>query len=102
EVTASSWAELKVEYEIPEDRTMLNLIIERSGDGATPDFYLDDVKITEVSAPPFDPVVVAAYDFEDGLQGWGPRGSPSVTQETYGYESDHSLYVEGRTSTWNG
>jgi|GEM_PF-259751 len=102
EVTASSWAELKVEYEIPEDRTMLNLIIERSGDGATPDFYLDDVKITEVSAPPFDPVVVAAYDFEDGLQGWGPRGSPSVTQATYGYESDHSLYVEGRTSTWNG
>lgn len=104
-VGADEWVELTGQFTIPETTENPNFIVEyvdSRDDNQYPAFFLDDVKITEVAKPVFDPVVVAAFDFEDGLQGWTARGGATVTQATYGYESDHSLFVEGRTSTWHG
>ncbi|MBR3971062.1 MAG: carbohydrate binding domain-containing protein [Ruminococcus sp.] len=42
------------------------------------------------------------FDFEDGFEGWIPRGvvEMSVTDD-FSYSGDHSLYVSGKTENWN-
>ncbi|MGJ6967264.1 endo-1,4-beta-xylanase [Streptosporangium sp. G11] len=47
---------------------------------------------------------IAAYDFESGTQGWGPRGSgvsvATTTDSAHG--GTRSLLTTGRTATWHG
>ncbi|ADQ05453.1 Endo-1,4-beta-xylanase [Caldicellulosiruptor owensensis OL] len=44
------------------------------------------------------------FDFENGTQGWGPRGVSTTIATVYeqAYEGSYSLKVSGRSSTWDG
>ncbi|MCR6705777.1 MAG: carbohydrate binding domain-containing protein [Cellulomonas sp.] len=46
--------------------------------------------------------VVVQSDFEDGLDGWGARGSSTVSLSTENPRGSQSLLVTGRTESWNG
>ena len=56
----------------------------------------------EVPEEDFDPRVIYVNDFENGeLDGWGPRGSSSVSIVGDGSGND-ALLVTGRTDGWHG
>ncbi len=54
-------------------------------------------------APSGDGTVYFNDTFESGAQGWTGRGAASVTSSSdKAYEGSKSIYVDGRTSAWNG
>jgi endo-1,4-beta-xylanase len=98
EVTDSEWVYLEGLYSYNGDVDELLLYFE-SPDEALVDFHIDDVSIT------LKPVETGAkvYDFEDGAQGWLPRGEAfaSVTSDV-AYAGSQSLLVSDRTADWHG
>ncbi|MBN2394400.1 MAG: endo-1,4-beta-xylanase [Anaerolineae bacterium] len=51
--------------------------------------------------PPAEAVI--QYDFEDGAQGWGPRGEATVdVADDVAHSGAHSLLVTNRTAAWHG
>ena len=42
------------------------------------------------------------HTFEEDTNGWSGRGGASVDKASGGYESSNSLFVSGRTASWNG
>jgi endo-1,4-beta-xylanase len=66
-------------------------------------FYLDDVTITGAVA---GGDVLISSDFEDGLDGWGPRGDGTDPQVSLTTDGDprgtQSALVTGRTQAWHG
>ena len=110
-VTSTAWSQLQGTFTtgaVP--YTTLQLYVESSN--ATLEFYLDDVTITGPAGPPPpppsrcpEPLDQSGFDtgFETGLEGWGPRGSVTLTRSTAQKASgDYSLLVTGRTASWNG
>ncbi|SFR91311.1 endo-1,4-beta-xylanase, partial [Anaeromicropila populeti] len=50
-----------------------------------------------------DGVVVKSYDFEEGLEGWGARGSETVELSTAAsHTGSQCAAITNRTSTWHG
>ncbi|TYQ18353.1 UNVERIFIED_CONTAM: endo-1,4-beta-xylanase [Acetivibrio alkalicellulosi] len=101
-VTDTGWALLSGTYSFQQDLTEMILYVESSGE--TDSFYIDDVTITMTAPPPVKgPVVIANYDFEDGAQGWSPRGSVTLTStDVEFYSGERSLLTTGRSEDWNG
>ncbi len=80
--TADGWVRIGGDYTLPAGLSAATLYIEAEGN--TP-FLLDDVLITGPDGGPGGPepgTTVIDTDFEDGLDGWGPRdggpGAPTV------------------------
>ncbi|GIJ79114.1 endo-1,4-beta-xylanase [Micromonospora phaseoli] len=80
--TADGWVQIGGDYTLPAGLSAATLYVE--AEGSTP-FLLDDVLITAPDGGGGGPepgTVVIDTDFEDGLDGWGPRdggpGAPSV------------------------
>ncbi|GAA1987997.1 endo-1,4-beta-xylanase [Isoptericola halotolerans] len=76
--TADEWVQVGGAYTLPAGLTAAELYLEAAPvDGEHPPFLVDDLVVTAVeSGPPVDqpePGVVLSTDFEDGLDGWGPR-----------------------------
>jgi endo-1,4-beta-xylanase len=98
EITDSDWAYLEGLYSYNGEVDELLLYFE-SPDDALVDFYIDDVSIT------LKPVETGAkiYDFEDGSQGWLPRGEAFVSVSSdVAYSGSQSLLVSDRTADWHG
>lgn len=75
--TGDSWVQIGGSYTLPSGLSSATLYVE--ADGTTP-FLLDDVRITGPAGDPGgpEPGVVRATDFENGLDGWGPRWGNST------------------------
>ncbi|WP_277209501.1 endo-1,4-beta-xylanase [Isoptericola croceus] len=76
--TADEWVEVGGTYTMPTGLSAAQLYLEAAPVGDEhPDFLVDDLIVTgQAAGPPVDqpePGVVLSTDFEDGLDGWGPR-----------------------------
>ncbi|MDR1699691.1 MAG: endo-1,4-beta-xylanase [Lachnoclostridium sp.] len=52
--------------------------------------------------PSSSPELLFAYDFESGTDGFGGRNATVSRVNTAAYSGNYSLFVTGRSSTWNG
>lgn len=100
--TDGDWTRIAGSYSFTStDHDELQLYLE-SPDPAV-SFYLDDVVITAAEAAGD---VLISSDFEDGLDGWGPRGdgtNPQVSLTTDGDpRGTQSALVTARTQPWHG
>ncbi len=105
-VTDSGWAQIGGTYSVTTTETALFLYAQLIGPTSAQSFYLDDVVITETSPPPAG-TPIATYTFQDGgLDGWGPFGSPTLTNTAPPILDPHgdarSLLVTNRTATYMG
>ncbi|MCM3786224.1 endo-1,4-beta-xylanase [Neobacillus mesonae] len=77
-VTASDWTLFKTKgYEVPSRTNEIIIYVEPSGNTLTPDIYIDEVIITDVTPGQTEPEVVdqtgISADFENGLDGFKAR-----------------------------
>ena len=77
-VTDSGWVQIGGSYTVPTTETGLLLYAQLIGATTAQSFYLDQVVITE-TAPPPGGTPIAAYTFADGIDGWSPFGSVSLS-----------------------
>jgi len=102
--TADEWVQIGGTYSLPAGQTEATLYIEAADD--TSSFLVDDILITKPRSGP-QPGIVHSTDFEDGLNGWGPRevGEPghTVTISTeHAHSGVASALVSGRDSQGDG
>ena len=105
-VSDSGWAQIGGTYSPSTTETGLTLYAQLVGATSAQSFYLDNVVITQ-TAPPPGGSSIASYTFSDGgLDGWGPFGSPTLTNATSPVpdpnSNTHSLLVTNRTATYMG
>jgi endo-1,4-beta-xylanase len=95
-VGADGWTTLTGTYSFQGAVSGLILYVESSS--ATDSYYIDNFSVTQTTPAPL------SWDFEDGTtQGWGPFGSPSVTNSTdQAVSGTHSLLTSGRQASFNG
>ena len=98
EVTDSEWSYLEGEYTLGAEAAELLLYFE-SPDEELVDFYVDQVTITLFPKETGEKV----FDFEDGSQGWQPRGDAFVMASSdAAHSGSKSLAVTNRTADWHG
>ncbi len=97
-VTESEWVYLEGQYTLNTSADELLLYFE-SPDEELVGFYIDYVTITLIPKETGDKI----FNFEDGTQGWQPRGDAFVTVSSdVAYSSSQSLAVTDRTADWHG
>ncbi|MGY1841531.1 MULTISPECIES: endo-1,4-beta-xylanase [unclassified Modestobacter] len=102
-VSDGGWTRIGGSYEFAGGVSQLEPYFESPD--ATQDFFLDDIAIVGEAAAPQEPGTVAplATDFEDGLQGWGPRGDARVERTTAdAHSGSASLLTTNRLQNWQG
>ncbi|MFI6265857.1 endo-1,4-beta-xylanase [Micromonospora sp. NPDC051006] len=104
--TAAGWVRIGGDYTLPAGLSSATLYVE--ADGTTP-FLVDDVVITGPDGGPGGPApgtVVIDTDFEDGLDGWGPRdggpGAPRVTLSDIAHSGAAAALVTDRVNQGAG
>ena len=105
-VSPDGWAQIGGSYTVSGTETGLTLYAQLVGGTTAQSFYLDEVVITQ-TAPPPGGTPVASWNFSDGgLDGWGPFGSPTLTNVPSPVADPlgnaHSLLVSNRTATFIG
>jgi len=95
------WVPLTGTLQVPIcDLTGLTLYLE--GPAAGVDILLDDVAVRGIGEP-LGPNIVANPDFETGVSGWFPWGSPTVAQSTaQAHGGSASALVTNRSESWQG
>ncbi|MGJ7440937.1 endo-1,4-beta-xylanase [Aquipuribacter sp. MA13-6] len=111
-MTADAWTTVTGTYTPPAGSDPQTRVYLGTGALAGPyDYLVDDLVITRESTdtdpPPPTGGVVLETDFEDGLDGWGPRadaqGPPTVAvTDTVANTGDFSALVSNRTSQGDG
>lgn len=108
-ISSSAWTKVQGTYSftnIPGPPSGLILYIQSSS--ATDSYYVDDVTVMQIAAPPPDPSLQdntgITTNFDDGAtDGWSGRGSATVQNSTVtAHSGSNSLLVTGRTANWNG
>jgi endo-1,4-beta-xylanase len=102
--TADEWVQIGGTYSLPAGQTTATLYIEAADD--TSSFLVDDILITAPKSGPA-PGIVHSTDFEDGLNGWGPReagaAGHTVTLSTeHVHGGGQSALISGRDSQGDG
>ncbi|WP_158632515.1 endo-1,4-beta-xylanase [Verrucosispora sp. FIM060022] len=104
--TADEWVRIGGEYTLPTGLDAATLYVEAEGN--TP-FLLDDVLITALDGGGGGPepgTIVIDTDFEDGLDGWGPRdggpGAPTVTLTDVAHGGTSAALVTDRVNQGAG
>ncbi|MEO3746415.1 endo-1,4-beta-xylanase [Plantactinospora sp. B5E13] len=103
--TADTWVRIGGSYTMPAGLTSATLYVE--ADGTTP-YLLDDVSITtpDGTGGPEPGTVVINTDFEDGLDGWGPRdggpGAPTVARTDVAHGGAAAALVSDRVNQGAG
>ena len=107
-VDASGWTTISGTYTLPAavDPAQSQVYIGSDNLAAPYTLLVDDILITAPAAPP-PTVTVLSTDFEDGLDGWVPRGDaqgdPTVTLTTdESHSPTHAALVSDRTSQGDG
>lgn len=111
QTTADGWAEIGGTYTLPAGLTSASLYIEAAPIADVhPSFLVDDVLITAPdsgSGPGPEPgTVVIDTDFEEGLDGWGPRdggpGAPTIALSDVAHGGAQSAAVTDRVNQGAG
>ncbi|TCB97317.1 hypothetical protein E0H26_13790 [Micromonospora zingiberis] len=104
--TADEWVRIGGDYTLPAGLSSATLYVEAEGD--TP-FLLDDILITAPDGGGGGPepgTIVIDTDFEDGLDGWGPRdggpGAPRVTRTDVAHGGVAAALVTDRVNQGAG
>lgn len=99
-ITHGEWTYLEGTVVLTSD--MIDAMVYVESPNETLNFYVDDIAIYgEKSSTPITPRTY--FDFEDGTQGWGARGSEKVSLcTTKSYKGSNSIMSSGRTSSWQG
>ncbi|GIJ26430.1 endo-1,4-beta-xylanase A [Micromonospora qiuiae] len=105
--TADGWVRIGGDYTLPTGLSAATLYVEAEGDIP---FLLDDVLITAPEGNggngPEPGTVVIDTDFEDGLDGWGPRdsgpGAPRVTLTDVAHGGTSAALVTDRVNQGAG
>ena len=79
-IDGSGWTTISATYTLPDevDPATGEVYIGSTNQAGPYTLLVDDILITAPSAPPT--VTVLSTDFEDGLDGWVPRGDAGVTR----------------------
>ncbi|HZM78300.1 MAG TPA: endo-1,4-beta-xylanase [Candidatus Limnocylindrales bacterium] len=84
-INAAGWTTVTGEFTVPADADRAGFQVYLEAAEATATYLVDDIRITKPDTGPPGPepgTVVIDTDFEDGLDGWGPRnggpGAPTV------------------------
>jgi len=95
--TADAWVTLAGNYSFTTSN-VTGLIMYVESASATASYYIDAFSLTQAAPAPL------SYDLEDGTtQGWGPFGSPTLTNSTdVAFSGTHSLLTTNRTSSFMG
>ncbi|MFD2765389.1 endo-1,4-beta-xylanase [Micromonospora eburnea] len=103
--TAAGWVRIGGDYTLPAGLSSATLYVE--ADGSTP-FLLDDILITapDGSGGPEPGTRAIDTDFENGLDGWGPRdggpGAPKVTLTDVAHGGASAALVTNRVNQGAG
>ncbi|WP_078552355.1 endo-1,4-beta-xylanase [Bacillus alkalicellulosilyticus] len=92
---------LTAEYTVTAD----SMRIQSNLEGASVPFYIGDILITTVdggSETPPEPIQIAFFDFENGVQGWTGRGNADLSVTEDAFEGTQALVTTGRTANWHG
>ena len=104
-VTASGWAQIGGAFTATSTETGALLYAQLVGPSTAQSFYLDDVVITQTSPPPAGNTV-ATYTFADGVDGWAPFGTATLTNPVSPVQDPagnaHSLLTSNRTASYMG
>jgi len=105
-VTDSGWAQIGGAYTVSTTETSMILYAQLVGPTSAQSFYIDDVVINEIAAPPSGPQDNSGITttFEDGgLDGWSSRAGSTLTNTTSdAHSGTHSLLVTNRTADFDG
>jgi GH35 family endo-1,4-beta-xylanase len=102
-VSDAGWTRVSGTYTFSTANSGLELYLESPD--ATQDFFVDDVSIVGEAAAPPGPGTTPSLttDFENGLQGWGPRGDARVATTTgAAHGGTTSLLATNRLQSWQG
>ncbi|MFY1668985.1 endo-1,4-beta-xylanase [Plantactinospora sp. WMMB334] len=101
--TAETWVRIGGSYTMPTGLAAATLYVE--AEGTTP-YLLDDISITTPEGGPEPGTVVIDTDFEDGLDGWGPRdggpGAPTVGLTDVAHGGEAAALVSDRVNQGAG
>ncbi|MDE7363882.1 MAG: carbohydrate binding domain-containing protein, partial [Ruminococcus sp.] len=108
DVPSGEWVELQNSVTIPETAVSYLIYFECSNENA--DFYVDDITINgKAGSSSYNSNVENSYqqqylyDFEADSEMWNSRGGVKIIHtDEYSNTGTHSIYVTGRTATWNG
>ena len=107
-INSSGWTTISGTYTLPAavDPAQSQVYVGSTQQAAPYTILVDDILITAPAAPP-PTVTVLSTDFEDGLDGWVPRGDaqgdPTVALTTDELHSPtHAALVSDRTSQGDG
>jgi len=105
-VSDSGWAQLGGAYTISTTATSMVLYAQLVGPTTAQSFYLDDVVVTEIAAPPGGPQdnsgIVSTFE-DGGLDGWSARIGSTVTNSSAdAHSGTHSLLTTGRVQPYDG
>jgi|GEM_PF-609388 len=96
---AGEWTKIEFEFLATDDSAVLFNLSGYNG-SSTPDFYIDDVVLTEIKSPSNDGYIVNG-DFEVGTTtGWTTYQNTAISTEA-AYEGDYGLIVKG-DGGWGG
>ncbi|MCA0146851.1 endo-1,4-beta-xylanase [Blastococcus sp. LR1] len=102
-VSDSAWTKVSGTYTHATANSGLELYLESPD--ATQSFFVDDVKIVGEASAPAQPGTIqpVTSDFENGVQGWGPRGDAKVATTTSdAHGGTTSLLSTNRLQSWQG
>ena len=107
-INSSGWTTISGTYTLPAavDPAQSQVYVGSAQQAAPYTILVDDILITAPAAPP-PTVTVLSTDFEDGLDGWVPRGDaqgdPTVALTTdESHSPTHAALVSDRTSQGDG
>jgi endo-1,4-beta-xylanase len=105
-VSDSGWVQIGGTYTVSTTETGLLLYAQLIGPTSAQSFYIDDVVINQISAPPGGPQDNSGITttFEDGaLDGWSSRAGAALTNTTAdAHGGTHSLLVTNRVAAFDG
>lgn len=105
-VTPNTWTKLTGSVEAPLNVASSDIYFESLNTNLI--FNIDNIYIFGDSSVPVSSAEEAkiaefSYDFEEDTENWVQRGDVEISRtDAYSSSGKYSLYVSGRTETWNG
>ena len=98
--TAGVWTKIEFEF-LATDDSAVNFNLSGYNGTSSPDFYIDDVMLTEIKTPSNDGYIING-DFEMGTAtGWQTHQSTVVVDSSAKFEGDYGLIAKGNGG-WGG
>lgn len=108
-INATSWTTVTGEFTVPADADRAGFQVYLEAAEATASYLVDDIRVTKPDTGPGGPApgtVVINTNFENGLDGWGPRdggpGAPTITLTGGAHGGAQAALVSSRVNQGAG